>query len=448
MPVLPQLGPRTEERDTFPACWGDLFEGCLEGGGMTEQITYDHEAAKAIFKASDLLEVRPDGVWLLREKVSPLLGPIEQKGYVEHPHDALWFKGKPSPASLPVLPAQFTAKELAACFFVGAGAQYASERFGSNGGDRRVALEALDDDPAAKHAVRAAYAELRKASKIVGKLYAQHEEDAQRKAHARDKALSSGRVKLLIDAKLAKVSEELEAELFDRKCKLEEALASLKEAVAAGDNTATQQAIALRDGAELQDAKSRESANLEREKIWRAFAEWKAQDPDYLCLCEEADKARKVADDAEKTWRTAMLRQLLPSDQTAPKKTTQVPTPLPGQADDLGNDAQHIPETAKADCTKPVHVSEPSPRLLQRRLLIDEIERDHPSLKNKVRNLLGEASKPGYQGLAAAKSDRHGYWDVDMVLNWLRERGYINQANKVELLTDPLERMRAVVTRS
>lgn len=327
---------------------------------MTDQITYDHEAAKAIFKASDLLEVRPDGVWLLREKVSPLLGPIEQKGYVEHPHDALWFKGKPSPASLPVLPAQFTAKELAACFFVGAGAQYASERFGGNGGDLRVALEALDDDPAAKHAVRAAYAELRKASKIVGKLYAQHKEDAQRKAHARDKALSSGRVKLLIDAKLAEVSEELEAELSDRKCKLEEALASLKEAVAAGDDTATQQAIALRDGAELQDAKSRESANLEREKIWRAFAEWKAQDPDYLCLCEEADKARRVADDAEKTWRTAMLRQLLPSDQAAPKKTTQVPIPLTGQAGDHCDDAPNgatTPLIRSIDSVLPIPVA-------------------------------------------------------------------------------------------
>ena len=414
---------------------------------MTDQITYDHEAAKAIFKASDLLEVRPDGVWLLREKVSPLLGPIEQKGYVEHPHDALWFKGKPSPASLPVLPAQFTAKELAACFFVGAGAQYASEGVGGNGGELRVALEALDDDPAAKHAVRAADAELRKAEKIVGKLYAQQKEDAQRKAHARDKALSSGRVKLLIDAKLAEVSEKLEAELSDRKCRLEEALASLKEAVAAGDDTATQQAIALRDGAELQDAKSRESANLEREKIWRAFAEWKAQDPDYLCLCEEADKARRVADDAEKTWRAAMLRQLLPSDQAAPKKTTQVPTPLTGQADDLGNDAQHIPETAKADCAKPVHVAEPAPRLLKRGALIAEIERDHPGLRGKVRNFLGEASKPKYEDLLAAKGKPHGYWDVDAVLHCLRVRRLIDQADKAELSPDPLGQMRATLAR-
>jgi hypothetical protein len=101
------------------------------------------------------------------------------------------------------------------------------------------------------------------------------------------------------------------------------------------------------------------------------------------------------------------------------------------------------PEAGGNDRGGEVH----APRLLNRGVLIDEIERDHPALKNKVRNFLGEASKPGYEGLLAAKSGRRGYWDVDMVLNWFRERGHINQANKAELLPDPLEQMRAVVTR-
>ncbi|MEY4764315.1 MAG: hypothetical protein RI907_988 [Pseudomonadota bacterium] len=299
---------------------------------------FDYEAAKAIFSESELLKVRKDGVWLRKKRV-PRLPRSEREIFAEHPYKLLWVPCEPSPESRPVLRIPFTAKELAACFFVGAGAQYASEHFGYSGGDLRVALEALVDAPAAKHAIRAAYAELRKASKIVGKFYVQHEEDAQRKARARDEALRSGRVKLRIDAKLAEVSTRLEAELSDRKCKLEEALAPLKKAVAAGDDTAIRQETALRDGAELQDAKSRESANLDRENIWRAFAEWKAQDPDYLRLCEEADKARKAADDAEKTWRTAMLRHLLSSEQAAPEKAAQTPTPLDGQTGDHGNDA-------------------------------------------------------------------------------------------------------------
>ncbi len=175
---------------------------------------------------------------------------------------------------------------------------------------------------------------------LVGTRDVQHEEDAQRKAQALEEARRKGRKKLGIDAKLARVDKKLAAELAGQKSKLDEALAPLKDGVTAGDETAIQRSTSLREAAELQDAKSRAFAKLKREKIRQEFDAWRAQDSDYLRLCVEADEARRAADDAEKAWRTAMLRQLLPSGQAAPEKTGPAPTPLAGQASDQRNDAQ------------------------------------------------------------------------------------------------------------
>jgi hypothetical protein len=349
---------------------------------MSDQITYAECTAREIFRHAELLRVRPDGVWLrdpdaqgipmgavdgpegqMEETARNMLRGLshpERQAFVEHP---LGFTSKPGngvlpPKSQPLLPIHFTAKELAACLFVGAASVYASERFGSIelGELDETALQSLDKDTFADHAIRCAYAEFRKALEVVGPPDPSHHRSVWPRTKVLNKVLGKGRARLGVDHKLAKLNERLEADLSDQKCKLEEALAPLKKAVAAGDDTAIQRAIALREAAELQDAKSREFANLEREKIWQAFTHWREQDPGYTGPRKEARKARNAANDADKAWRTAILRHLLSCDQTAPEAPAQGLTSRAGQADQ-GSGAQQSEAVAQAAQTGRVHTT-------------------------------------------------------------------------------------------
>ena len=275
---------------------------------------FEYETAKAIFAESELLKVREDGVWLREKRVPRLLFRPERREFLEHPLDALWVPGKPDPASLPVLPIPFTAAELAASFLVGAGALYASDRFGdmvlrvlskraqkAQKADLEKALQTLDCGPAAKAAVREAFAELRRAAEVVGTLQMPHTASAQRKERRREALLRRARKNLGIDVNLAKVNAELEAE--------------------------------------LRAAKSRDAAKKKRDEIFPALDDWKAKDVDYRNLRDAVADAKKATEVAEAIWLKDLLNHLI-GDQSDAEKASQAPTPMPSRDDDQGNGAQ------------------------------------------------------------------------------------------------------------
>lgn len=367
---------------------------------------FDYEAAKAIFHGSNLHEVRADGVWLLSENIAPLLTSAERKAFIEHPLDSLWEMGKPSPSSQPVLRIPFTAAELAACFLVGAGALYASERFGEIGlrtlsrrnrkaekADLEKALQTLDCGPAAKAAVRMAYAELREAAELVGTLEVLHEEDAQLKTAdprraARDAKRKTAvsrqsarlvRRRLNIDDDLARVNAELEADLSAQQCKLDEKLAPLKAGLEKKDEESIKQQIALRNAAELQNAKSQEAALEKREKILAPFDDWIATNVGYKRLRNTAANAWEEAAEAESAWRKKLVRQLLNSQQ--------VPLPLSGSADDA------LPDVARAQ--PEAQTEQQDAKAVGRTALPSDVKEKRKALLAMFRALGGKRPKEG-----------------------------------------------------
>ena len=302
---------------------------------------FDYDAAKAIFHGSNLHEVRADGVWLLSENIAPLLTSAERKAFIEHPLDSLWEMGKPSPSSQPVLRIPFTAADLAACFAVGAGALFAAERFGDSDEDLDETLEELDAAPAAKAAVRAAYAEFRKAVEFVGTLDALHEEDAQRKTAVSRQAARRVRKRLNIDDHLARVNAELEAELSAQQRELDENLALLEDGLAAKDEESIQKKTTLHNCADLQEAKSRAAAIKKRNEILAPLDDWKAKSVGYRGRRDMAANAWEEAAEAEAAWRKKLVQQLINSQQ--------VPLPLSGSADDALPDVARAQPEAQAE---------------------------------------------------------------------------------------------------
>lgn len=65
----------------------------------------------------------------------------------------------------------------------------------------------------------------------------------------------------------------------------------------------------------------------------------------------------------------------------------------------------------------------------KKRDLVYELERAHPELRGKVDNFLGEASRPGYEDLRAAKIS-YGYWDIDKVKQSMRKRRLLSSDRK------------------
>lgn len=317
---------------------------------------FDYEAAKAIFHGSDLHEVRADGVWLLSENIAPLLTSAEHKAFIERPLDLLWEMGEPSPSSQPVLRIPFTAADLAACFAVGAGALFAAERFGHSDEDLDKSLKALDAGPAAKAAVRAAYAEYRLAVEVVGALDVRHAEDAQQKAKESREMRRLARERLNIDDDLARVKAELEAELSAQQSKLAEKLAPLKAGLEKKDEESIKQQIALRNDADLQEAKSRAAAVKKRNEILAPLDAWRAKKVDYKKLRKFAANGWKEAAKAEAAWRKKLVQQLLNQHQAMQAeqpKTEQdrqcAPLSLYGSADDALPTVEQAQPEAQAE---------------------------------------------------------------------------------------------------